>query len=153
MWTLRDPTYGGRFADTPVGRKNTASLVVYSLALADRIQRERWAPAQQPKQLRIDRPCTDCHHVDRAETSGKKHTCPALASNPTLRCSRCHQQSPVPAERHDALCPQIRGEIFSCGTCHFRQDDGSAELLQRALAGQSPEDSGKRTSATQPASQ
>lgn len=147
MWTLRDRTYRGRFADSPEGRKNTDALIVYSLALADRIQRERWAPAQHPKQLRIDRSCTDCHHVDRAQTSGKAHVCPALDGHKALRCGRCHERDRVPADRLDRLCPQVRGEIFSCGTCHFRQADGAADLLRAALV---PEQAEKPPASSRP---
>jgi len=135
MWTLRDRTYRGRFSDSPQGRKNTDTLVLYALALADRKQRERWAPAQEPKQLRIDTPCTDCHHVDRGEITGQKHLCPALKDRHQLSCARCHAKDRVSPDRLDRLCPQIRGEIFTCGTCHFREDDGANALFRQALAG------------------
>lgn len=136
MWTVTDKTYKQRFDDSDAGRSRLRALITYVLALGDRTARQQLAPAWADKQLRVDRPCVSCHSKPGQSTDGPTHRCPTLRKNPALRCARCHQADQGATE-DASICPQIRAELFGCGTCHLRDGDGTAELVKRTVAGRS----------------
>lgn len=135
MWTVTDKTYKQRFDDSDAGRGRLAALVTYVLALGDRTARQQLATSWADTKLRVDKPCVSCHRRLGQAADGPPHRCPTLRQNPTLRCARCHPADQGVAAEDSPICPQIRAELFGCGTCHLRDGDGAAELVSRAVAG------------------
>jgi hypothetical protein len=135
MWTVTDATYKQRFDDSDAGRGRLRALITYVLVLGDHAARQSLAAAWANKQIRVDRPCVSCHHPPGRPADGPPHRCPTLRKNPALHCARCHPVEEGAAPRDAPICPQIRAELFGCGTCHLRDGDGAAELVQRAVAG------------------
>ena len=145
MWSIRDGTYRGHFADTKQGNANLEALIDYVLMAADEPQRRAYGPHAQRPKLRVDTSCVSCHQeaLGKAPPKGKggkaHHRCLALKTSadahraPLLDCKRCHGTAATRAAANSTrLCPQIAAAAPLCETCHLRQDDGLKELSSKA---------------------
>lgn len=135
MWSIRDDTYRGHFADTPKGREHLEALISYVLSINDKPQRRTYADQVHKPKLRIDAPCVSCHQIGASpsKAKGESHRCSMLKKNEELRCARCHQGKAAKGHDGKGMCPQIAAAVHLCGTCHLRDDDGWSELKKRAL--------------------
>lgn len=136
MWSIRDATYRGRFADTKEGKKNIEALITYVLMVADEPQRKAYAEHSHRPKLRIDAPCTRCHALGPgAKVTGKKHRCTMLVDTAKreLDCKRCHSTAATtPPKRSTRMCPQVAASAHLCETCHLRENDGLKQLFSHA---------------------
>lgn len=135
MWSIRDDTYRGYFADNKKGRQRIEELITYVLTVNDKPQRRTYAEHAHKPKLRIDGACTTCHVLGDAKTKakGKMHSCTMLRGREELRCVRCHGTPSTKPSNDKAICPQVAAAAHLCGTCHMRDDDGWSELTKRAL--------------------
>lgn len=131
MWPVTSASARGAYAKDAAGRRPALeALIAYVLMVGDQPQRQRLAAHWTPRELHIDGPCTACHALQSAAASGLPHACALLRKHEPLRCRRCHDTPPADL---GALCPQIRAHLYQCGSCHLRDGDGAARLLEQAL--------------------
>ena len=136
MWSIRDATYRGHFADTKAGNQNIDALITYVLMVSDEPQRRAYTKHTHNPGLRIDKPCTNCHALGpgAAKPKGKPHRCTMLHTyRDLLDCKRCHATAATtPSKTSVRMCPQVASAVPLCETCHLRQNDGFDALEKRA---------------------
>jgi hypothetical protein len=132
MWSIRDATYHGLFADNKSGNANLQALITYVLMVEDHQQRKRFAAHSHRPSLRIDGSCVSCHKGSSTKVEGKPHRCTMLKKNAALDCKRCHKDASTAPRDKNGRCPQIAASAYLCQTCHLRQNDGADALIKRA---------------------